>query len=72
MKTANEGTKFKFLDGIERELSNEDLMICNAEEPMCMAGIMGGIDSGVSDSTRTIFIESAFSILHIFASLLQT
>jgi phenylalanyl-tRNA synthetase beta chain len=60
VKTANESTKFKFLDGIERELSNEDLMICNAEEPMCMAGIMGGIDSGVSDNTKTIFIESAF------------
>jgi len=70
VKTANEGTKFKFLDGIERELSNEDLMICNVEEPMCMAGIMGGIDSGVSDNTKTIFIESAFSILHIFADLL--
>jgi phenylalanyl-tRNA synthetase beta chain len=60
VKTANEGMKFKFLDGVERVLSNEDLMICNAEEPMCMAGIMGGIDSGVTENTKTIFIESAF------------
>lgn len=60
VKTAKTGTKFKFLDGVERILSDEDLMICDAQEPMCMAGIMGGIDSGVTENTKTIFIESAF------------
>jgi len=53
-------TKFITLDGIERELSSEDLMICNAEEPMCIAGVFGGKYSGVSDSTTTIFLESAY------------
>lgn len=54
-----EGTPFVSLDGVERKLSAEDLMICNAEDPMCMAGIFGGSDSGVSLSTTRIFLESA-------------
>lgn len=53
-------TKFKTLDNVERDLSPEDLMICNAESPMCIAGVFGGIDSGVSATTKTIFLESAY------------
>jgi phenylalanyl-tRNA synthetase beta chain len=55
-----QGTKFTTLDGVERELSDKDLMICNAEEPMCMAGVFGGLDSGVKDETTSIFFESAY------------
>lgn len=58
-KTADK-TKFKTLDGLERELSAEDLMICNAESPMCIAGVYGGIDSGVTSATTTVFLESAY------------
>jgi phenylalanyl-tRNA synthetase beta chain len=60
VKTLENGTKFITLDGVERELHEEDLMICDAEKPMCIAGVFGGIDSGVTDSTRTIFLESAY------------
>lgn len=54
-----EGTKFTTLDGVERTLSANDLMICNAEEPMCIAGVFGGLDSGVTDQTTSVFLESA-------------
>ena len=60
VKTLPEGSKFVTLDEIERELSSQDLMICNAEKGMCIAGVFGGIDSGVTESTRDIFLESAF------------
>ncbi|MEO8935069.1 MAG: phenylalanine--tRNA ligase subunit beta, partial [Xanthomarina sp.] len=60
VKTLEKGTKFTTLDGVERELHEEDLMICNAETPMCFAGVFGGIDSGVSPSTTSIFLESAY------------
>jgi phenylalanyl-tRNA synthetase beta chain len=61
VKTLPSGTKFTTLDGVERELHEEDLMICNSsEEPMCMAGVFGGLDSGVSESTTSIFLESAY------------
>ncbi len=53
-------TKFVTLDGIERELSSEDLMICNAETPMCIAGVYGGAESGVTEHTTKIFLESAY------------
>ena len=53
-------TSFTTLDELERKLSNEDLMICNEKEPMCIAGVFGGIDSGVSKSTKNIFLESAY------------
>jgi len=59
VKNVNEGTKFITLDGIERTLSSNDLMICNEQEPMCIAGIFGGINSGVTENTKNIFIESA-------------
>lgn len=60
VKTCAEGTLFTTLDGVERKLSDKDLMICNAEEPMCIAGVFGGLDSGVTESTTSVFIESAY------------
>jgi phenylalanyl-tRNA synthetase beta chain len=59
VKTLEAGTKFVTLDGKERILSANDLMICNTEEPMCIAGVFGGIKSGISDKTKNIFLESA-------------
>lgn len=53
------GTPFVTLDGVERKLDENDLMICNAEEPMCIAGVFGGLASGISDSTVNVFLESA-------------
>lgn len=59
-------TKFKTLDEQERKLQDSDLMICDAEGGMCIAGVFGGIDSGVSDSTTNIFLESAyFNPMHV-------
>ncbi|MBO5405648.1 MAG: phenylalanine--tRNA ligase subunit beta [Paludibacteraceae bacterium] len=60
VKNANEGQKFVTLDSIERTLSAADLMICNAEEPMCIAGVFGGQDSGISETTTNVFLESAY------------
>ena len=60
VKTGLENTKFKTLDGVERTLQSNDLMICNESEPMCMAGVFGGLDSGVSESTTAIFLEAAY------------
>ncbi|MEO6346608.1 MAG: phenylalanine--tRNA ligase subunit beta [Aquaticitalea sp.] len=60
VKTLPLGSKFTTLDGVVRELHEEDLMICNAEKPMCIAGIFGGIDSGVTENSTSIFLESAY------------
>ena len=60
VKNCAEGTIFKTLDGVERKLSADDLMICNATEPMCIAGVFGGEASGVKASTNSIFLESAY------------
>ena len=60
VKTLPKGTKFKTLDGVERELHEEDLMICDAEKPMCIAGVFGGEHSGVTENTTSIFLESAY------------
>ncbi|WP_020529462.1 phenylalanine--tRNA ligase subunit beta [Flexithrix dorotheae] len=60
VKTLPEGTSFTTLDEEERKLSANDLMICNAEEPMCIAGVFGGVESGVTESTTSIFLESAY------------
>ncbi len=60
VKTVEAGTKFTTLDGIERTLHAEDLMICNETEPMCIAGVFGGAKSGVTEDTTTVFIESAY------------
>lgn len=60
VKTLPEGTKFTTLDEVERTLSSSDLMICNESEGMCIAGVFGGVTSGVTQNTTTIFIESAY------------
>ncbi|MDR1225610.1 MAG: phenylalanine--tRNA ligase subunit beta [Prevotellaceae bacterium] len=60
VKTCAEGAAFKTLDEVERKLSSQDLMICSATKPMCIAGVFGGVDSGVSDGTVNVFIESAY------------
>jgi phenylalanyl-tRNA synthetase beta chain len=60
VKKLADRTKFITLDGVERELSSEDLMICNSESPMCIAGVFGGIESGVTENTTSIFLESAY------------
>ena len=60
VKTLKTGTKFTTLDGIERELHEEDLMICDSEKPMCIAGVFGGEYSGVNEHTTSIFLESAY------------
>ncbi|MFM9988041.1 phenylalanine--tRNA ligase subunit beta [Flavobacterium sp.] len=55
-----EGTKFTTLDDVERSLSAEDIMICDDNEPLCIAGVLGGKYSGVSQNTTSIFLESAY------------
>lgn len=60
VKCLPEGTPFITLDGIERKLKDTNLMICNAEEPMCIAGVFGGIASSVTENTTNVFIESAY------------
>ena len=60
VRTCEEGTPFVTLDGVERKLTANDLMICSATKPMCIAGVYGGLDSGVSDTTTDVFIESAY------------
>jgi phenylalanyl-tRNA synthetase beta chain len=60
VKNAIEGTKFVTLDDVERTLSSEDIMICDDQNPLCIAGVLGGKNSGVSESTTTIFLESAY------------
>ena len=59
VRTVEEGTPFVTLDGVERKLSSADIMICDAEKPMCIGGVFGGLDSGVTESTTDIFLESA-------------
>ena len=60
VRTCTEGTPFVTLDGVERKLTADDLMICSAERPMCIAGVFGGLDSGIGDTTTDVFIESAY------------
>jgi len=60
VKTVSAGTKFVTLDDVERTLHEEDLMICDDKGPMCMAGVFGGKNSGVSENTSSIFLESAY------------
>ncbi len=60
VKTLKAGTKFTTLDEVERELHEDDLMICDGEKPMCIAGVFGGIHSGVTEETTSIFLESAY------------
>lgn len=60
VKTMPQDTKFVTLDGTERKLSDRDLMICNANEAMCIAGVFGGLDSGTTEETKNVFLESAY------------
>ena len=60
VRTQPEGTKFVTLDGVEHTLGTHDLSICNAEEPMCIAGIFGGKGSGTYETTRDVVLESAY------------
>lgn len=60
VRRAAEGEKFVTLDGVERTLDAADLMIANVEEPMCLAGVFGGLDSGTTESTVDVFLESAY------------
>ena len=60
IKTVKSGTKFITLDGVERSLHEEDLMICDQDKPLCIAGVFGGENSGVTQSTSSIFLESAY------------
>lgn len=60
VRTAQPGSRFMTLDGEERMLHEEDLMICDAEKPMCIAGVFGGINTGVTENTKAIFLESAY------------
>ena len=60
VRQAKEGEKFVTLDKVERTLHEGNLMICNSEKPMCIAGVFGGIDSGITESTKTVFLESAY------------
>ncbi len=60
VKTLPTGTKFTTLDEVERELHEDDLMICDAKKPLCIAGVFGGVNSGVTEKTNTIFLESAY------------
>lgn len=59
VRTCPEGTNFVSLDGLNRKLHANDLMICDAQDPMCIGGVLGGIDSGVSDNTTNVFLEAA-------------
>lgn len=60
VKTMPEGTPFQTLDGVEHKLSDRDLAICNAEEPMCIAGVFGGKGSGTYETTRNVVLEAAY------------
>jgi len=60
VKTCPEGTPFTTLDGVERKLSEKDLMICSPAGPMCIAGVFGGLESGTTEATKNIFLEAAY------------
>lgn len=60
VRTCPAGTPFTTLDGVEHKLHEADLMICDSEKPMCIAGVFGGMDSGVTENTTNLFIESAY------------
>lgn len=60
VRYAKQGEKFVTLDGVEREMDARDLMIANKEEAMCIAGVFGGLESGVTENTKNIFLESAY------------
>ncbi len=66
VKKLPSGTRFKTLDGTERVLESEDLMICSSSGPLCIAGVFGGLESGITENTTTVFLESAwFDPVHV-------
>ncbi|MBQ2068355.1 MAG: phenylalanine--tRNA ligase subunit beta, partial [Paludibacteraceae bacterium] len=60
VRYARQGEKFVTLDGVEREMNERDLMIANKDEAMCIAGVFGGLESGVTENTKNVFLESAY------------
>jgi phenylalanyl-tRNA synthetase beta chain len=60
VRKADQAEKFVTLDALERELSSDDLMICDENKPMCIAGVFGGLNSGVTEKTQDVFLESAY------------
>jgi phenylalanyl-tRNA synthetase beta chain len=60
VRYARQGERFTTLDGAEREMNERDLMIANTEESMCIAGVFGGLESGVTENTKNVFLESAY------------
>ena len=60
VRFARQGEKFITLDGAEREMNERDLMIANRDEAMCIAGVFGGLESGVTENTKNVFLESAY------------
>ena len=60
VRRATQGEKFVTLDGVEREMNENDLMIANAEQAMCIAGVFGGLESGITEQTTNVFLESAY------------
>ena len=60
VRYARKGEKFVTLDSVEREMNERDLMIANANEAMCIAGVFGGLESGVTENTKNVFLESAY------------
>ncbi len=60
VRYAKQGEKFVTLDGVEREMDAHDLMIANSDEAMCIAGVFGGLESGVTENTKNVFLESAY------------
>ena len=60
VRSAKAGEKFTTLDEVERDLNENDLMICNATDGMCIAGVFGGLSSGVNENTKNVFLESAY------------
>ena len=60
VRYAKAGEKFVTLDGVEREMNERDLMIANTDEAMCIAGVFGGLESGVTENTKNVFLESAY------------
>lgn len=72
IKKLAEGTTFKTLDEVDRKLSKDDLMICDQDGGLCIAGVFGGIDSGISDDTTNVFLESAhFSMDSVRATAMR-
>ncbi|MCB0376823.1 MAG: phenylalanine--tRNA ligase subunit beta, partial [Sinomicrobium sp.] len=59
VRTVENGTPFTTLDGVERRLHEEDLMICDTEKPLCIGGVFGGLNSGITGKTTAVFLESA-------------